>query len=183
MLAGGQRQSCQRIVRMREYSTRATDSKGRAFGSDRATASTCSSGFLPLLHGAYLSFAVDIHALGAFCHRCRFEDASLRCPEDCRPPFGASRCRMPQTHRCRENDAARQRRCRSRLPAGAEGFRPEGRDGRHGRRRAFWLRHRPHGDARGACPSVESRLTTAPIVPSVARGLPDIAGVPAHEKL
>ena len=160
-LAGGQRQSRQRIVRMREYSTRAAGSRGRAFGSIRATASTCSSGLLPLLHGAYLSFAAGIHPPGAFRRRCRLENASIRRPEDCGPPLGASRHGMPQARRRRQGDVHRQAGGRPRLPACPGGFRVRGDGCRDRRRPGVRSRRGTHGQARGACPSVEFFLTAA----------------------
>jgi hypothetical protein len=161
MLAGGQRQSRQRIVRMREYSTRATESRGRTFGSIRAPASTFSSGFLPLLHCAFLSFVVDIHAHSAFRRQCQLEDASLWHAEDCGLPFGASRHRMPKACRRRKGDVVRRRRDRFYLPADPGSFPPGGPGRGACRGPQARCRRRAYGNARGPCPSVEFRLTAA----------------------
>jgi hypothetical protein len=158
-------------------------SRGRAFGGIRATASTCSSGFLSLLHCAHLSFAVELHVFRALRRQCQHEDASLWHAEDCGRSVGACRCRVPQASRRRQGDTARWRPRRSSLSAGASGLSPRGHGWRGGHRLAFRLRQWSHADAWGACPSVEFRLTTASIVSTVARGLPDAAGLPACEKL
>lgn len=161
MLAGGQRQSCQRIVWMRKYSTRMMESRGRAFDSIKATVSTGPSGFLPCLCFAHLSFAVDIHALGSGRRRCALESASLRHAEDCGTLIRSCRWRVPQARRYRQGHAAGWSWCRFPVSAGGDRLSPCRRRCRCGEGCAGPVWRRQLRDAWCACASVISGLTTA----------------------
>lgn len=132
-LSGGQRQSRQRIVRMKESSRRTAISRGKAFGSNRATASTISSGFPPSLHRADLSSAAGVRPFDSACRQRRLDTVSHRHAEDCGPVIRSCRERLPQACGRRQDRVVRRRRPRPRLHSrrnGALVCRPPHRPGR-----------------------------------------------------
>lgn len=178
MQAGGQRQSRQRIVLMKESSAWTAQSKGKAFGSIQGAASAGSSGFLPLLHCAHLSFAVDIHRLGAGGRGRGVESASLRHAEDCGCLFRNHGSGEPQADRRRQGDTARREGRRPCRAAERGGFCLELRCPCHCNRPAVGRGHGLGGDARGSRPAERLRLTAASIH-FRSGGLADGAGRPA----
>lgn len=117
MVAGGQRRSCQRIVRIRKYPSQTSESKGRAFDRIKATASAVLSGVLPPLLCVHLHSTAGIRAFGP-CGR--QHGATRSCPwhaEDCGFSFGFRRCGRGEGAGRRKGDVVGRTRCRADLPA------------------------------------------------------------------
>ncbi len=115
--AGGQCRYRQRIVRMREYSTRIAASRGRAFDSNTAAASTGSSGSWPLLHSVHLPSSVDNHAAGAIGGKQRCKSASLWHAEAGGIRFFHERAGLPQAQQRCQSSSRVDGGLRSRLSA------------------------------------------------------------------
>lgn len=117
MLAGGQRRSRQRIVRIRKYPSQAGESKGRAFDGSKATASAVLSGVLPPLLCAHLHFAAGIHVIGS---RGRQRGAARSCSwraEECGISFRFRRFGRGEGAGRRQADVFGWARCRTDLSA------------------------------------------------------------------
>ena len=163
-LAGGQCRSRQRIVGMREYSTWSTVSRGRAFDSNTAAASTGLSGSRPLLHSVHLPSSVDNHAAGAICRKQCRKSASLRHAEACGIRLFHERAGVPQTQQRRQSRFLVEQGQRFYLSAGSTRVSFKN----LGKRRfchAFARRDRQerYRDAGRACASHGFRLTAASI--------------------
>jgi len=120
-LSGGQPQSRQRIVGMKESSRRTAISRGRAFGSNRATASTISSGFPPSLHRANLSPAAGFRRFDSACRQRRLDSVSHCHAEDRGPVLRSCRQRLPQACGRRQERVVRRRWPRPRMPSRGDG--------------------------------------------------------------